>query len=70
MWYGMISLVAGIIATIMFLIREFDGDFLSIFFALTVGFSVAVAWPLLLLAGLIWLICYPFAYGFDLKKSN
>jgi len=70
MWYGIISLVAGIISIIVFLVREFDGDFLSIFFALTVGFSVAVAWPLLLLSGLIWLICYPFAYGLDFRKLN
>lgn len=69
MWYGLISLTAGIIATIVFLVSEFNGDFFEVLFALTVGVATTVAWPMLLLGGLIWLIAYPFVYGFKFKRT-
>lgn len=69
MWYGLISLAVGIVATIGFLVREFDGELFEVFLALTWGIYLAIGWPVFLVGGLIWLICYPFYYGFDFKKS-
>ena len=69
MWYGLASLTAGIIATIVFLVLEFNGDFFEVLFALTVGVATIVAWPMLLLGGLFWLISYPFVYGFKFKRT-
>lgn len=69
MWYGLISLIAGAVATIVFLILEFKGDFFEVLIALILGIATATAWPMLLLGGLIWLISYPFFYGFKLKRT-
>ena len=70
MWYGLVSVIMGIMATIVFLVREFDGDFFEVMLALYTGFAVAIGWPLLFLGGVIWLVCYPFAYGLPTRKQR